>query len=50
MDEFWDMETTTSQRSVDVYITKLRDKFSHCKEFDILTVHGLGYKAVLLNE
>jgi DNA-binding response OmpR family regulator len=47
MDEFWGVETGTTPRSVDVYITKLRDKFSACKDFEILTVHGLGYKAVL---
>jgi len=47
MDEFWDVETTSSTRTVDVYMTKLRDKFSHCKEFEIVTVHGLGYKAVV---
>lgn len=48
MDEFWGMESNTSLRAVDVYITKLRDKFSFCKDFKIVTVHGLGYKAVLL--
>lgn len=47
MDEFWDADTSSSTRTVDVYITKLRDKFSHCHEFEILTVHGLGYKAVI---
>lgn len=47
MDEFWDSETSSSPRTVDVYITKLRDKFSECSEFEIVTVHGLGYKAVL---
>lgn len=47
MDEFWDAETNTAPRAVDVYITKLRDKFSGCDEFQIVTVHGLGYKAVL---
>jgi DNA-binding response OmpR family regulator len=47
MDEFWGVETGTTPRSVDVYITKLRDKFSACKDFEIITVHGLGYKAVL---
>jgi DNA-binding response OmpR family regulator len=47
MDEFWGVETGTTPRSVDVYITKLRDKFQACKEFEIITVHGLGYKAVL---
>lgn len=47
MDEFWDLESNTSLRAVDVYITKLRDKFSDAKDFKIVTVHGLGYKAVL---
>ena len=47
MDEFWDAETNTAPRAVDVYMTKLRDKFSDCDEFQIVTVHGLGYKAVL---
>ncbi len=47
LDEFWDVDTDSSLRAVDVYITKLRDKFSDCEEFDIKTVRGLGYKAVL---
>jgi DNA-binding response OmpR family regulator len=47
MDEFWGIESDTSLRAVDVYITKLRDKFSVCEGFKIVTVHGLGYKAVL---
>lgn len=47
MDEFWGVESETSLRAVDVYITKLRDKFSECDGFKIQTVHGLGYKAVL---
>lgn len=50
MDEFWGYETETDPRSVDVYITKLRSKFKPCKAFEIVTVHGLGYKAVLLEE
>lgn len=49
MDEFWDSDTTSSLRTVDVYITKLRDKLSDCKDFEIQTVHGLGYK-VIINE
>ena len=47
MDEFWDADTTTTPRAVDVYMTKLRDKFSDCADFEIVTVRGLGYKAVL---
>lgn len=47
MDEFWDSESASGPRVVDVYMTKLRDKFSECNDFEIVTVHGLGYKAVL---
>lgn len=50
MNEFWDMGTTSGPRTVDVYMAKLREYFSDCKDFEIVTVHGLGYKAVLKNE
>lgn len=46
MDEFWEGDTSSGLRTVDVYMTKLRNKFSACDEFEIVTVHGLGYKAV----
>lgn len=48
MDEFWGVDSDTSLRAVDVYVTKLRDKLSACDGFKIVTVRGLGYKAVLL--
>ncbi|MDE7187467.1 MAG: response regulator transcription factor [Lachnospiraceae bacterium] len=47
MDEFWGVDSDTSLRAVDVYVTKLRDKLSGCDGFQIVTVRGLGYKAVL---
>ena len=47
MDEFWDGETGSGPRTVDVYMTKLRQKFANCDAFEIVTVHGLGYKVVL---
>ena len=47
MDEFWGTETASGPRTVDVYMTKLRDKFAECSDFKIVTVHGLGYKAVI---
>ena len=47
MDEFWDADTATAPRAVDVYMTKLRQKLSECEDFEIKTVHGLGYKAVI---
>ena len=48
MDEFWDADSDASLRSVDVYITRLRDKLSECDGFEIKTVRGIGYKAVIL--
>ena len=47
MDEFWDADTETAPRAVDVYMTKLRSKLADCQDFEIKTVHGLGYKAVI---
>ena len=47
MDEFWDADTASGPRTVDVYMTKLRSKLADCDDFEIVTVHGLGYKAVL---
>lgn len=48
MDEFWGFDSETGLRAVDVYITKLRNKFAKCDGFKIETVHGLGYRAVIL--
>ena len=47
MDEFWDIDTSAGPRTVDVYMTKLREKFAKCGDFEIVTVHGLGYKAII---
>lgn len=47
MDEFWDADTETAPRAVDVYMTKLRTKLADCEAFEIKTVHGLGYKVVI---
>ena len=47
MEEFWDYDSSATSRTVDVYMAKLREKTSACDGFEILTVHGLGYKAVL---
>ena len=47
MDEFWGADTDTAPRAVDVYMTKLRGKLSACEDFEIVTVHGLGYKVVV---
>jgi len=47
MDEFWDADSDTAPRAVDVYMTKLRSKLADCDDFENKTVHGLGYKAVI---
>ena len=47
MDEFWNADSNTGPRAVDVYMTKLRTKLADCTDFEIVTVHGLGYKAVI---
>lgn len=46
MDEIWDMDAESDQRTVDVHINRLREKFKNSEDFEIVTVRGLGYKAV----
>ena len=46
MDEIWDMDSETDERTVDVHINRLRDKFKTNPDFSIVTIRGLGYKAV----
>jgi DNA-binding response OmpR family regulator len=48
MDEIWGLNTETDERTVDVHINRLRDRFAGCQDFNIITVRGLGYKAVKL--
>lgn len=47
MEEFWDYDSSSTSRTVDVYMAKLREKTAACNGFEIVIVHGLGYKAVL---
>lgn len=47
MEEFWDFDSSATSRTVDVYMAKLREKTKECDGFEIVTVHGLGYKVVL---
>jgi DNA-binding response OmpR family regulator len=46
MDELWDMDSDTDERTVDVHINRLRERFRNNDDFEIITVRGLGYKAV----
>lgn len=50
MDEIWGMFSETDERTVNTHINRLRDRFSDCPDFEIVTVRGLGYKAVKHDE
>ncbi len=45
MDEIWGLEAESDERTIDVHIKRLRSRIENIKEFEILTVRGLGYKA-----
>lgn len=45
MDEIWGLEAESDERTIDVHIKRLRNRFENIKEFEIVTVRGLGYKA-----
>lgn len=48
MDEIWGLASDTDERTVDVHINRLRERFKSNEDFEIITVRGLGYKAVRL--
>lgn len=48
MDELWDMTSDTDERTVDVHINRIREHLKNNHDFEIMTVRGLGYKAVKL--
>lgn len=47
MDEIWGYESESDLRTVDVHIKRLREKFEKFKEFEIVTIRGVGYKGVI---
>lgn len=50
MDELWDKDSDTDERTVDVHINRVRDRIRNNSDIDIVTVRGLGYKAVRKSE
>ena len=46
MDDIWGYDSQTEPRTVDVHINRLRDRFRDSRDFEIMTVRGVGYKAV----
>jgi len=49
MDDIWGIDSASDARTVDVHINRLRDKMRDMKDFEIVTVRGLGYKVVKKN-
>jgi len=49
IDEIWGLDSDSDERTVDVHINRLRDRFKDNKDFKIVTIRGLGYKAVKLD-
>lgn len=47
MDEIWGLESESELRTVDVHIKRLREKFGNFEEFEIITIRGVGYKAII---
>ncbi|MGG5302832.1 DNA-binding response regulator [Enterococcus pernyi] len=47
MDDIWGLDTNTEERTIDVHIKRLRTRFIENDDFQIITVRGLGYKAVI---
>lgn len=50
LDEIWGMENDSNERNVDAHIKKIRKKIQDNPDFDVLTIRGLGYKAILGKE
>ena len=46
MDEFWGYDTDSEERTVDVHINRLRERLKDCKDIEINTIRGLGYRGV----
>lgn len=47
IEEIWGLENNSDFRTVDVHIKRLREKLEDIKEFEIVTIRGIGYKAII---
>lgn len=47
MDMIWGYDIESGERTVDVHINRLRRRFAHANDFEIVTVRGLGYKVII---
>ena len=47
MEEIWGLENESDFRTIDVHIKRIREKLNNVKEFEIVTIRGIGYKAII---
>lgn len=47
LEDIWGYETDSDENTIKTHISRLRNKFDNWKEFQIVTVRGLGYKVTL---
>ena len=50
MEEIWGLESESEERTVDVHIKRIREKLMDVNEIEIVTIRGIGYKAVIKEE
>lgn len=50
IEEIWGLENESDYRTVDVHIKRIREKLSDVDEFEIISVRGIGYKAIIKGE
>ena len=46
IDELWDLDSDVDEHTVEVHISRLREKFRGCPDFHIRTIRGFGYMAL----
>ena len=47
IEEIWGLESESDYRTVDVHIKRIREKMADAKEFEIVTIRGIGYKSII---
>ena len=47
IEEVWGLENDSDYRTVDVHIKRIREKMKDVDEFEIVTIRGIGYKAII---
>ena len=50
IDDVWDLDSEVDEHTVEVYISRLRDKFRDNPDFELRTIRGFGYMGLLREE